>query len=470
MNFKIINNEFNKLIWQRFLDIKSIILLLVVLGNIFYLIKPYAGVKDLVNYAIIIAVILSVPFIGWGTRIICLGLFILGTYLIITAGAGWEYCVKAMGKNADLVALLIVVPLLGVSLKLGDYLYVLDAIVPKFMLKRYQMYWVPTLLSHVLGMLMSVGAIAFTYEITARGKVRYYTDVLTKSISRGFVATLLWSPNMISTALVLKNLNLPWSKYALSGVLFAAISLCLGYFIEQAKGKYNSEQKMTTETEMHAVDKVKLMQLFLYVFIFLLIITLIELKTNISVIKAIPIVALILPTVWLCLIGKKSTIKNGYLEYFRSKANKYDVEVVLFVAAGFFSSALILSGWSEKLCHYIIEYFGYSTILITLVIFATVLLTSLVGIHPMVSVSTLAASLDASTLGFNPALLALVLIGSWSAGIIVSPLSGTNLILSGLTKKTPVEVAYANFFYAVILLTTLMAYVLIMHYWIHAYS
>jgi len=87
-----------------------------------------------------------------------------------------------------------------------------------------------------------------------------------------------------------------------------------------------------------------------------------------------------------------------------------------------------------------------------------VILTSIIGIHPMVLVSAFATSLDAAAMGFNPVNLALVLIAGWSLGATVSPMSGTTLMVGSLTGKTPMEVAYGNLPHTVLVTGAIILY------------
>lgn len=443
------------------ISIKSVVLTVLFTVFIFNFILPSPFLSTAVNYLTIIAVLTSLPFTGRGSGAVCLGLFIGGMYLIFNSGAGWNFLAEAMGKNSSLLALLMAVPLLGVPLKLGGYIEVLDALATKYMRKRSQMYWVPALFSHVLGVFMNIGAVPLTYEITARGNMINYPGVMAKAISRGFGAALLWSPNMIATAVVLAYLKVPWQNYFYLGVSFAGLALITGYAVDllDREGRVEEAGPAGGEGERPYIDRVKLAQLIAAAVVFLLAVILIETRTNLPVISVLPAIALVFPVLWLILLGRKESIAVGYTDYFRNKISKYDSEIVLFVAAGFFSSALSFSGWSAKICVYIMHFSAHSKASTALTILATIILASLAGIHPMVLVSAFAASLDPAALGFAPVKLALMLISGWALGAIVSPMSGTCLVVGSLTGKTPFEVGFANYLHAALVLAAVILFV-----------
>lgn len=428
--------------------VKRLLILLMVFGFIIQVIFPAPFLSMAINYVVLAAVMVSLPFTGPGTRIVCAALFLSGSYFIYTSGWGWSYGIEAMGRNINLISLLITIPLLGLPLKLGGYISVLDALASKYMRKKNQMYLVPAIFSHILGVFMNVGAVPLTYEITARGRITNHQGLLARSISRGFGAALLWSPNMIATSLVLGYLAVPWQSYVKMGVLFAVVCLLTGFLMDIFQKEEGIDSGSSADPpENQRIDRFRLFQVIFAAFIFLSIIIIIETKTDMRVIDIVSLMALIFPAVCLFLLGRGSSVGKGYTDYFRNSVGRYDGEVVLFVAAGFFSSAFAVSGWSDQLCSYVM-YYSTSMASVALIVLVIIMITSIVGIHPMIPVSAFATSLNASAMGINPVDLALVLIIGWSLGAIASPMSGTNLVVGSLTGKTSAQVAYSNLVYS----------------------
>lgn len=434
---------------QRFteylIEIKKLIVLLMISGFIINVFFPVPLLHEILNYIVFAAVLASFPFTGRGSAAVCLVLFVTGFYLIKVSGNGWQFCLEAMGKNISLLALVITVPLLGIPLKSGGYVRVLDDLAAKYMGSRRRMYLVPALFSHVLGVFMNIGAVPLTHEITARGRVSGYQGILARSISRGFGAALMWSPNMIATAVVLGYLGVAWQDYVHLGLMFAAISLFFGFaadFLNRERGLEGPDTRDGLQ-ENRRIDRKKLGELVATAAIFLSVVIFIETGTSLKVIDIVPVMSLVFPVAWLIMIGLKHTVKESYKEYFRNRAARYDGEVVLFVAAGFFSAAFSVSGWSEKLSGYIMQ-FSTGMVSLSIAVLAVIIITSVAGIHPMVPVSALATSLDPLSVGMSPVNMALVLIMGWALGATVSPMSGTSLVVGGLTGRSPVAVGVAN--------------------------
>lgn len=439
-------------------NIKSLVFTLMVLAYMLQLAFPAPILGALVNLITTFAVILCLPFVTRGSKAICLVLIFSGAYLIYSSGAGWNYMLEAMGRNTNLMVLIMVVPVMGLPLRYGGYVGVLDALAERYLSSRHRMYLVPALFCYILAVFTNLGSVPLTYEITARGRLAGDQGLLARSLSRGFSAALFWSPNMIVTALVLTYLQLPMQNYIGLGFSFAIIALAAGFAAELLRRRGGAAWTDPGGVSRPYVDRVKLGQLAAAGAVFLLLVILIETETNLQVTSVVPVTALVLPAVWLYLLGGRESIREGYGDYFQNRINRYGEEVALFASAGFFTGALALSGWSQKLSFCIMHFSGHSKAATALTMLGAIVLASLVGIHPLVLVSAFAATLDPAALGLMPAQMALVLIAGWALGSNVSPVSGVCLTVSGLTGKTPLEVGYGNLLYIVLVTAAIELY------------
>ena len=225
------------------------------------------------------------------------------------------------------------------------------------------------------------------------------------------------------------------------------------------KNKENNKNHFVSpDSAKQPVHLPSLIQLIVYMALFLLMIILIDLHTHISIITVIPMVAVTMPALWLVILGHRRMVKRAYVEHFVTKAHQHDGEVVLFVAAGFFSSALIISGWSDWICNYIMNFSGNSNASIAFTILGTIVLASLVGIHPMITVSTFATSLDVNSLGFSPVYLALLFAGGWSLGSTISPITVNVLIVANVTGVKPMDIVRNNLLHACLVFATIIIF------------
>ena len=100
-------------------------------------------------------------------------------------------------------------------------------------------------------------------------------------------------------------------------------------------------------------------------------------------------------------------------------------EIVLFVSAGILGSGLssLVAGYSMNLNG------GQNQILLVSAGLAIILAASCVGIHPVVGITVVSGVLAVANI--PPTLLAMSFLISWALGVLINPISGIHLFLSG---------------------------------------
>ncbi|MBO8132206.1 MAG: hypothetical protein H0Z29_11995 [Candidatus Marinimicrobia bacterium] len=410
----------------------------------------------LVNSICLLCIIICFPFVKSSARIVTSILLLFGSILLILAGADLKFWMSSIGKNINLVTLLIIVPIFGLPLYYGGYYKVLDALACRYMNSGHRIYWIPALLAHFFGALMNIGAIPVVYQLIIRGKLSSAFRTVPIAILRGFSSAIYWSPNMISVAVVTHYLNIPWKKFAQIGIIFTLLSLLAGWLVNvYFFNKKTSKPKQ--ETKDIQVNSKKLTELIIFCSIFLGIIIIIAIKTTIPILNAVPLIALVYPVIWLSFLGKGNLIYNAYRDYTKNTLPKFTSEVVIFLGVGFFAAGILASGSNDKISLFLYEFIGLNSYLLCFFISSSVIILAILGITPMVTVMAYSASLNPDLIGLSPQLLSLVLVGGWATGILVSPFTGITLIMSGLTEKTPFETARENWPYAAIMVLLLSA-------------
>jgi hypothetical protein len=121
-------------------------------------------------------------------------------------------------------------------------------------------------------------------------------------------------------------------------------------------------------------------------------------------------------------------------------------ELILFLAAGLMAAGLAavmetLGGWVP------FDHFGGPQAAAVVVI---TVLCSLLGIHPVVSIAAFGTLL--APLAPDQDLLAMAFLAGWSIGVVMSPLSGQNLMLQGAFGVRPAAMLRWNGLYGLIML------------------
>ena len=116
---------------------------------------------------------------------------------------------------------------------------------------------------------------------------------------------------------------------------------------------------------------------------------------------------------------------DRFLDYLRHDLPRMGPEVVLFLAAG-----LLGTGVTALVGHFALTLPGSgSGPLIASLGLGAILLLAVAGIHPIAGIIAVGSVIG--QVGIPPELLALSFLMSWGLGVIVSPISGTNLLLIG---------------------------------------
>src|SRR5699024_4373652 len=78
-------------------------------------------------------------------------------------------------------------------------------------------------------------------------------------------------------------------------------------------------------------------------------------------------------------------------------------------------------------------------------------LLSLIGIHQIVTVSTIVATVSYQALGIDVIVMAMMLLSAWQVSVTVSPISPVIAIVSNIVKENPFKVILRwNLHYAII--------------------
>jgi hypothetical protein len=137
-------------------------------------------------------------------------------------------------------------------------------------------------------------------------------------------------------------------------------------------------------------------------------------------------------------------------------------EIVMFLSAGLFGSSLSGTVVAKGIQVFLNEVSATSFLLFIAVVMSIVLLLTFVGIHQIVVITTLVTQMNPETIGARPEALALLLMVSWSASAVLSPINPLNLLVSGFVGKSSLSVGLRlNGFY---LLTMLISGAVLVYY------
>jgi len=127
-------------------------------------------------------------------------------------------------------------------------------------------------------------------------------------------------------------------------------------------------------------------------------------------------------------------------DYFHKSLPGLTNEIILFVGAGLFASSITYSQLGNYVPLVLSWFVGENIIMFSIVIIVIGLIVSAIGIHPIVTITIIGGTVEASAYGVTPTYMAVLLAITWAMGITMSPSSATIITVAGLAERSPLEV------------------------------
>ena len=378
------------------------------------------------------------------TRFMSLLLIAVGVYFLISYQATTQSWIKASTYNAPLISLVFTVPLLGSILYFEPYQHHLSILISKFASSPYRFYFVASLMLTFLAALINLASFHFIHQLLRNTAEKYPAKLFNSSLVRGFIPNVMWSPSYISVALAAQYSNISWFSLAPIGITMAVsgvISLLVFGWFEYGHMENTVPKSSASPSPADLDQSVKsLLKLLLQTVILISLIVALEYITHKSAMVIVPLVSFTGPLLLALVYGKTEAYRTQSREFITQRLPLMNNEFVLFTAIGFFGYALGISDIPAYI-PVLINQLGLDTALtlLPIIVFAIGLL-SLIGVHPMITIAALAASLPPGSIPLSNIQLA----GSYLAGYtlysVISPFSAANLLVGNLSKESPLAV------------------------------
>lgn len=205
--------------------------LLILCFAFFYILNYFVKSPELgIIVSVLIILVVSQNFLALPkTNLrVCATLILLGSLILIWKGASLQLWLAAAAKNAGLVTLFISVPLMGLPFFYENYQEELKHVAQRYMTNVWSFCLLTAVTVHMLGVIISVGAVALVYELFKENARLYKADKLFyAALLQGYMTTGYWSPAWASMAVVTQDLKLPWLSFVPVGIVLTIISLVL---------------------------------------------------------------------------------------------------------------------------------------------------------------------------------------------------------------------------------------------------
>lgn len=460
-SLRILNDKFMSLII-------SVLAIILALGFIVTELVSYPLFEYIISGTILLLMLISLPQLRGATAIITYLLLGLGAILLIGNKEAVTIIIEGVRTNLTLITIFVVTPMLGITIRTSNYIEGLKVMLEKVKNNATFFYISTTFLTHILGFIINIGSVTINYFLTKASNVRS-SRIIANALNRGFTTSIFWSPYFSAMALIISQLDIAWGKIGFHAFLFALLSMTVGYFIERPYIKEEEKYLLELEREKQTEDKQvlgsvkarkKVIELIILIFFMVISVLLLERFTSFNMVLSICIVSIFFPLIWCFLRREFKSYLNEMKHYTTKTIPNLRQEMTLFLSAGLFSAIFVQSPLSIIMIDYLNLWFGQSVILMTFALSSIIIITAIIGMHPIILVTILVTSVEPSLIGLSKENFALILLASWGLSNTISPTTAVNNILAKFFNENIMTVSlYWNWKYALFMMCLLPMYI-----------
>lgn len=407
-------------------------------------------------------VLQAIPDSSRVNRIVALILFSAGIACLSYSGASRGEWLTALTNNGGLVALFIVLPLFSFILSYHDYRTAIKNIFQAHIRTGAGFTILAAWLSYILAVILNVASIHMLYSLLSDNAESYGVKKgFHRALVRGNMAGVFWAPNFMAVAIVLTYVKLPWLEIAPLGFLLSFLVMLVisgSFLLGRDKGqKPHFLEELSQEKE---TSSRKLMYHLLVVYLgLILLVILLNTCTNYEILTIVALTALVYPPGLALVEGKTAQFRQELKGYLQKTLPGIKNEVLLFASVGFFGKALDITGVGPLIfsCLPLNSLTHPSLAIVVIIVLMTIL--SVFGVHPIVSISAFATSIEYGNFGLSAQAFAYTLMQGYSTAVIASPFSAISLVMAGVSGQNPWETPKLNTALA-LAITLLMAFLL----------
>ncbi|RKD76284.1 hypothetical protein ATL39_0499 [Sinobaca qinghaiensis] len=399
-------------------------------------------------------ILYSLPFMAFFPKIMTSILLITGHLVFFAQDLGFSYWRESLIENLPLVALFVSVPLFAYPLKNGGYVEYISIIAHRFLKTPVKIFSNIVILTSILSSFMNLGSVRISFELF-HSEIEKNPKFYTKAISQGFTLAMCWSPYFAGVAIVLSMLGLPIFPFIFWGLLLVLIGTAVSVLLIMKQPPETEELAAAMDKEMQAARAatitagkgIELLVIFAGMFagIFIL-----ERLLDVNLVILISVIAIAYPILWSVCINKVQAFGRSLQHYKNTILPNIHNEAVLFIAAAFFAKMVETTPVSPFIASFFASINQLSPLLVIVMTIGVIVLLGAGGIHQILTVSLIGASVSTADLTISVEAFALALMAGWSLSTVVSPVAALNLTLGTLLHRSPFKVGMWNLPYVLV--------------------
>ncbi|RST72048.1 hypothetical protein D4T97_017455 [Siminovitchia acidinfaciens] len=404
-----------------------------------------------VVYTVLTAVvaIVSLKYSKGLPRMFGIVMVLLGSSIFLYQQQPLGIWAEGITKNLPLVCLVVIVPILGIPIGLGNYHQHLAGAISRFNRKPDLLYLLITGLFSLIGPITNLGSLYIIHAMLEN--VKPPNALLGRAYVRGFTSVHTWSPYFASVILVVYSLNIPIYQYLPYGIILSFFQISVAYYLFRYVEMRHIKVK---DFESGQYINIKMLyELFAVLLLLTGFIFLFEPFVQLNASVLISIIVLVFAFLW--------TAYLCFLKHFFKEINEYRKkilpgkanEVNLLLTAGFFGVVLSKTPISNYIHSVWVGLANKSVFLLIIMTITIIAFFSFIGVHQIVTISAIVATVSYDQLAVHGLVMAMMLLSAWGVATTISPISPVTTAVSSLIKENVFKITIRwNLLYAIFLL------------------
>ncbi|RBW70693.1 hypothetical protein [Bacillus taeanensis] len=394
-----------------------------------------------------------------------IGFLIIGTFLFIFNDLPWYTFLLQFESMLGVLSLFLFLPFINSIIRIGRYDTNLSLLLQQGVTRLSKLYRRSFLVCHLLALFLNIATIPIltsSLNKTLRQLPKATADkYYTQNLLRAYTLCLTWSPMEVMVSI---SMDITKSHYYQIFPIMISIAFIiilsdwmLSYF------KHTDIPLVVERKEEISLKNVykKIREMLIMLLIFIILVSFIQHTLNKGFLFSVVLLLLPISIAWALFIGKLRRYFSFTIPHWKERTKGLSNYFFMFLSAGLFVEMLSFSGHLSFLQN-TFSLASEKTLLLYGMIGGYFLFTSLVGFHPLVSITLLIELLHPILPEISSLSLTIVLISCSLSTVMYSPYNLSVSILADQLKINPYKMVKWNIGFAIfyILVSIFTAYFL----------
>ncbi|MGM0876935.1 MAG: hypothetical protein ACQEWV_19815 [Bacillota bacterium] len=401
---------------------------------------------------------------------------LLGFMMLWSSDESWSDYLLSFGPMLDLLTLFTLVPILALPIKLGEYAEGIQSLIQRYVNKSKHLYMMTSSVAYFLSIFMNVASIPMTYycirPALATFPLQNKERFMSRAITHGFAMPLLWSPITPVVGVIISMTGVSWISILPYVLPLSFLGVILDWLAGSMSARKNVNSKLHNQYSSNEIAATiekretslrRLFHILIGIFMFNIAILIAEYFFPFSFLVIVSLLVIPISLCWSLLLKKGKEFSFELKNYFNGISTKMSDQFFIYLAAGFFISAIKLSKADSLINSWIIQYkdvIGIEFFLVCVPIIPVLL--AFIGLHPAVTLALMAGSLDPSVLGISPHILTVTMLLGAVSAFLIGPYNTTVGLMSNIVKTSSYKVSNWNIKYTITFIVCGLVYVSIL--------